>query len=187
MSRVDSLQQRRQRKRKLSIKPLIDTFLSHKNAIWYRSTNSNIVHDTVLHLAEFRRRGVNFTNILFEAFTSADHKSVKNAVKLKVFFALLGSAPVKAFRKMLVNFDEQSSLVIRGGHVPEKLWPSDAKPIFLGTIYASIYEIFLIIRGLYPFYCPSQTVDIQISRIPRPGITRATCIWQVWLQNVSYI
>ena len=47
--------------------------------------------------------GVNFTNILHAAFTYADLKSTKNTVKLTVFYALLGSACVKAARKMLVK------------------------------------------------------------------------------------
>jgi len=47
--------------------------------------------------------GVNFTNTLGAAFTSADPKSTKNTVKLSVFFVLLGSVSVKARRKMLVK------------------------------------------------------------------------------------
>jgi hypothetical protein len=47
--------------------------------------------------------GVNFTNILRAAFMLAHPKSTKNAVKLSVFFALLGSAPVKAVQKMLAK------------------------------------------------------------------------------------
>ncbi len=45
----------------------------------------------------------NFTNIIHIAFMRADHKSAENTVKLSVFFALLGSAQVKAAHKMLVK------------------------------------------------------------------------------------
>ncbi len=44
--------------------------------------------------------GVNFINALWAAFTCADPKSAKNT---DVFFALLGSAPAKAARKMLMK------------------------------------------------------------------------------------
>jgi len=47
--------------------------------------------------------GVNFTNILRAAFTTADPKSAKNTLKTSVFFALLGSESVKAFHKMFVK------------------------------------------------------------------------------------
>ena len=47
--------------------------------------------------------GVNFTNVLQAAFTRADPKSAKKTVKLSCFFALLGSARVKAARRMLVK------------------------------------------------------------------------------------
>jgi len=44
-----------------------------------------------------------FIDILCTAFTLAEPKSAKNTVKLSVFFVLLGSASVKAARKMLVE------------------------------------------------------------------------------------
>jgi hypothetical protein len=47
--------------------------------------------------------GVNFTNILQAAFMHADPKRPKKMLNLTVFFALLGSAHVKAARKMLVK------------------------------------------------------------------------------------
>jgi len=40
---------------------------------------------------------------LHGAFMRTDHKSAENTVKLSVFFALLGSAQVKAAHKMLVK------------------------------------------------------------------------------------
>jgi len=46
-------------------------------------------------------QGVNFTNILCEAFMRADPKSAKNTVKS--FFALLRSSCIKASSKMLVK------------------------------------------------------------------------------------
>ena len=47
--------------------------------------------------------GVNFTNVLQAAFTSADPKSTKKTVKLSSFIALLGFAHVKAAHRMLVK------------------------------------------------------------------------------------
>jgi len=47
--------------------------------------------------------GVNFNNILRAAFTSADPRKRKKTNGLNAFFALLGSACVKALRKMLVK------------------------------------------------------------------------------------
>ncbi len=49
------------------------------------------------------RHGVDFTKIKCTAFARTDPKSAKNAVKLSVFFALLGSARIKAACKMLVQ------------------------------------------------------------------------------------
>jgi hypothetical protein len=46
---------------------------------------------------------VNLTNILRAAFRYADHKSVKKTDCLNVFFALSGSAGIKALNKMLVK------------------------------------------------------------------------------------
>ena len=47
--------------------------------------------------------GVNITNVLRAAFTLKDPKSAKKLLNLTVFFALLGSASVKAARKMMVK------------------------------------------------------------------------------------
>ena len=47
--------------------------------------------------------GVNFTNVLWAAFTCADPKSAKKLLNLTVFFALLGSARVKAAHRTLVK------------------------------------------------------------------------------------
>ena len=49
--------------------------------------------------------GVNFTNILGAAFTCADPKSAKKLLNLTVFFALLGSAHVKAAHKHVDEID----------------------------------------------------------------------------------
>jgi len=49
--------------------------------------------------------GVNFTNVLRAAFTLKDPKSAKKTVKLSSFFALLGSALVKAARKHVDEID----------------------------------------------------------------------------------
>ena len=49
------------------------------------------------------RPGVNFTNVLRAAFTPADPKSGKKLLNLTVFFALSGSASVKAARRTLMK------------------------------------------------------------------------------------
>ena len=49
---------------------------------------------------------VNFTNILQSAFTHADPKKCKKTVRLSSFFALLGSACVKAACRMLVKLTQ---------------------------------------------------------------------------------
>jgi hypothetical protein len=54
--------------------------------------------------------GVDFTNILPEAFTSKDPKSVKIQSIYQYLFALLGSAHVKAARKMLMKLAQVISL-----------------------------------------------------------------------------
>jgi len=47
---------------------------------------------------------VNFTNILQVAFACADPESAKKKTEnVTVFFALLGSAPLKAAHKMLMK------------------------------------------------------------------------------------
>jgi len=50
-----------------------------------------------------REPGVNFTNIVLEAFAHRDPKSEKRTDDLTVIFALLGSAHVKASLKLLVK------------------------------------------------------------------------------------
>jgi len=47
--------------------------------------------------------GVDFTNIILAAFTSADPKRAKKAGKSSVSFAPLGSVHVKAAHKMLAT------------------------------------------------------------------------------------
>ena len=51
----------------------------------------------------FALQRVNFTNILQASFTHLDPKSAKKTVKLSSFFALWGSARVKAVCKTLVK------------------------------------------------------------------------------------
>jgi len=46
------------------------------------------------------------------AFTSADTKRAKNTVKPSVFFVLLGSARIKAARKMLMKLAPQASVFL---------------------------------------------------------------------------
>ena len=52
---------------------------------------------------QVKKLGVNFINVLRAAFMPADTKSAKKTVKSSNFFALLGSASVKAARRMLVK------------------------------------------------------------------------------------
>ena len=47
--------------------------------------------------------GVNFTNVLQASFMRADPKSATKLINLTVFFALLGSARLKATRRLLVK------------------------------------------------------------------------------------
>ncbi len=55
-----------------------------------------------------------FTNILCAAFTSSDPKNAKMTFKSSVLFALLGSARVKASRKMLVKSTPDRHLQVWG-------------------------------------------------------------------------
>jgi len=60
--------------------------------------------------------GVDFTNILHEAFTSTDPKSAKKTHSLTVFFALLRYTSVKVVRKMLVKLTPahlQKSVIVK--------------------------------------------------------------------------
>ena len=57
--------------------------------------------------------GVNFTNILQAAFTRADPKSAIKLLNLTVFFALLGSASVKAARRTLVKLTPDGTSVLK--------------------------------------------------------------------------
>ena len=52
-----------------------------------------------------QKPGVNLTNILRAAFTCADPKSAIKLLNMTVFFALLGSARVKAARRTLVKLN----------------------------------------------------------------------------------
>jgi len=47
------------------------------------------------------KSGVNFINVLIAAYTRADPESAKKTDNLTVFFALSGSACIKAARKCL--------------------------------------------------------------------------------------
>jgi hypothetical protein len=49
------------------------------------------------------RSGVNFTNVIFAAFTREDPIAIKWMSTHQCFFALLGSVRVKAAHKMLVK------------------------------------------------------------------------------------
>jgi hypothetical protein len=57
--------------------------------------------------------GIDFTNILHPAFTHVDPKSIKMTDELTVFFALLGSACIKAACEMLMKLrpDENAARV----------------------------------------------------------------------------
>jgi len=51
--------------------------------------------------------GVHFINVLQAAFTCTDSKSIKGTVKLSIFFTLLGSAIVKAARRLLAKLSPE--------------------------------------------------------------------------------
>ncbi len=53
--------------------------------------------------SSFASSGVNFTNVLQAAFMLIDPESIKKIDNLTVFFTLLGSARVKAVRRMLMK------------------------------------------------------------------------------------
>jgi len=58
----------------------------------------------------WRQPGVNFINILRVAFACADPESSKKTENLTVFFALLGSAPLKAACRALMKLTPGLSL-----------------------------------------------------------------------------
>jgi len=62
--------------------------------------------------------GVNFINVLQAAFTLADPESAKKTVKSSSFFALSGSAGVKAARIMLMKLTP-------GFHLEMKNFPNN--------------------------------------------------------------
>ncbi len=53
--------------------------------------------------------GVIFTNVLHAAFMLVDPKSVKNTVKLSIFFTLLGSTSVKAVDEIDTRYHKRKS------------------------------------------------------------------------------
>jgi len=53
--------------------------------------------------------GVDFINILWEAFTCIDSKSAKKTDTLTIFFEHLGSALVKALHKMLIKLTSDNN------------------------------------------------------------------------------
>jgi len=71
--------------------------------------------EQVTLLINYLLLGVNFTNILRTSFTHADPKSGKMTVKSSVLFTLLGSARIKALRKMFVKLSPGMQILI-GGH-----------------------------------------------------------------------
>ena len=73
--------------------------------------------------------GVNFTNVLRAAFTSADPKSAIKLLNLTVFFALLGSARVKAARRTLVKLTHGVCFVF---FLAKGNWEKAARKMFSG-------------------------------------------------------
>ena len=71
------------------------------------NTNTHTTHNTHTYTKRnsLTPPGVDFTNILHAAFTSADSKSAKKDSQLKQLFAILGSAGVKAARKHVDEID----------------------------------------------------------------------------------
>jgi len=70
---------------------------------------------------------VNFTNILRAAFTRADPKSANKQLNLTVFFALLGSARVKAARRTLVKLTQVGQFHQRVTLIRSKLTEEQVK------------------------------------------------------------
>ena len=84
--------------------------LTDTDHLWKRKSNSitNIGHVDSMgrYTSTFDQPpGVNFINVLRAAFTLADPKSAKKTVKSISFFALLGSASVKAACRTLVKLN----------------------------------------------------------------------------------
>jgi len=65
---------------------------------------------------------VNFTNVLRAAFALIDPESIKNAVKSSVSFTLLGSARVKAIRRMLMKLSPYDGGTINNTKAFVKIW-----------------------------------------------------------------
>ncbi len=77
---------------------------------------------------------MDFTNILLEAFTRADPKSVKNTDDLTVFFALLESAQIKALGKTLLKLTPDPVLGDGAAHVVDAVQHAPDVPGCLRTV-----------------------------------------------------
>ncbi len=55
--------------------------------------------------------GVNFTNVICIAFMHADSKSIKNTVKLIIFFMPSGSTSIKAAHRMLMKLTPERTQI----------------------------------------------------------------------------
>ena len=70
--------------------------------------------------------GLNFINVLRADFTHADPKSAKKTVKSSSFFALSGSASIKAARRMLVKLTPENEQNCR--QTWKHLWKVETEP-----------------------------------------------------------
>ena len=77
---------------------------------WLKSTCPKAAHKTLMKSTPGVHFGVHFANIIRAAFTCADPKSAIKLLNLTVFFALSGSAGIKAAQRTLVKL------------TPEEMW-----------------------------------------------------------------
>jgi len=80
-------------------------------------------------LTTSRTWGVNFINVLRAAFILADPKSAKRQSSCQSFFALMGSAPVKATRRTLMK------LTLGGQVLPHSTGRLEISPTFYEQLF----------------------------------------------------
>jgi len=112
-----------------------------------------------------RRLGVNFTHVLRAAFTRADPKSAIKLLNLTVFFALLGSARVKAARRTLVKLTPGLPHLIVPVRVLSFLlrWKKDPRPEVLQVkIQARTVKEVKLFRGLLRLNWKKMSKDYSL-------------------------
>ncbi len=63
------------------------------------------------YMVHWQDPGLNFINVPFTAFGSADPRIVKKTVKFQIFFTYLGSTSIKASRKTLMKLTPGPNLI----------------------------------------------------------------------------